>query len=145
MHNLKQLRERYKGNMGSYNFLAFLRWGGKQFYRINSTKGVMLNRLGGEFVVDVNNQIEEFDITDDGTEDSWGLTEDQYYPWPWFPGRTIIAFTCIAYCPGFMFGSDYKLEPEGFITGAGFYEDSYVALTKETCLRYPEFFKPVYA
>jgi len=61
MHNLKQLRERYKGNMGSYNFLAFLRWGGKQFYRINSTKGVMLNRLGGEFVVDVNNQIEEFD------------------------------------------------------------------------------------
>lgn len=144
MYNIQQLRRRYEGKTDGLYFLAHLRWDGKEFYKSESTEGIMLVRRGGDFAENTNGKLQEFNITDDDADIVWGSTEGNYYPWPWFPNKKITAFLCVGICPGFVPGVYYGLEPENYITGSGFYFDNYVALTMDTCLRYPEFFKPIY-
>jgi hypothetical protein len=142
MYNLARLRKRYEGKTGSFSWLAFLRWGRKESYGINTSRGVMLNGVAnsGEFKTNDKGQIQEFDITNESGKVWWGLTEDQYYPWPWFPDKKIVAFTCINICPGFEMGKVYAVDNGGF-----FINDDYVVHAFTTGLDYPEFFKPVYA
>lgn len=165
MKNLKQLSEKYNNNLGQ------LLWGGKDYYRINSDVPVSLNSFGGAqgFVLNEKGEVEEYDINNrvvvkrhyfldedfisdsedpteyfwDETEPSkwWGLTLDNYYPWPWYPEREIKGFTIIRNLPLFELSQYIELDEEGILRSSEDWELSY---TTEQCLNYPEFFIPIY-
>ncbi len=123
MKNLKELTEKYPKGLGQ------LRWGGKQFYEVNSDIPLSLNSYGGEkgFVLNDKGEVEIFDLNeevfvkrryylDDWLETEveyeteyfwdekepktwWGLTLENYYPHPYYPEKEIIAFDVVRDLP----------------------------------------------
>ena len=69
----------------------------------------------------------------------WGLTLDNYYPWPYYPDKKIKAFEVIRNIPFFDEGEIYDVYC-GEIKSI----DGYIIYTEEECLEYPEFFRPRY-
>lgn len=165
MKNLKQLSEKYNNNLGQ------LLWGGKDYYRINSDVPISLNSFGGAqgFVLNEEGQVEEFDLNNkvlvkrhyysdedweypteeeteyywDETEPSmwWGLTLDDYYPWPWYPEKQIKGFIVIKHIPLFDLHEYCEVKDDYLIRSK---EEFEIAYTIDECLKYPEFFKPIY-
>ena len=79
-------------------------------------------------------------IENNNIREWWGLTLDNYYPWPYYPDKEIIAFEIVSNLPYFYEGVIYNVEEE-VIRSTENYELAYVVWE---CLEHPEFFRPIY-
>jgi len=166
MINLAEIVERYKDKG-----LGYIQWGGKSYHEVNSDTPVFLNSYGGSkgFVMNELGQVQCFDLNDKvlvereyyadedlynkvdyvtpyfwdnmAPREWWGLTLDNYYPWPYYPDREIKSFTVVRELPLFDLGGEYEIDSEGTVRSE---EDFEIAYFPEQCLKYPEFFKPNY-
>lgn len=69
----------------------------------------------------------------------WGLTLDNYYPWPYFTDKKILKFEVVRNIPFFNEGEVYNVFCGEIIDNEG-----YIRYSEEQCLEFPEFFKPIY-
>lgn len=166
MKNLQQLVERYANKS---NGLGHIQWGGKDYYEINSNICLSLNSCYAGFILNDKGQVELYDLnkrevtervyySDEDWENKvdyetqyfydrmesikwWGKTLDNYYPWPWYPEKEIIAFEVMRDFPLFSCGDILKVDEEGLVRSV---QDWEMAYWVSQCLEYPEFFKPIY-
>lgn len=75
------------------------------------------------------------------TKKWWGKTLDNYYPHPWYPEKEIVAFEVIRMLPFFTVGDVIEMDEYRVIRSEIDLECFYDIYD---CLKYPEFFKPVY-
>lgn len=164
MINLQELNNRYKDTG-----LGYIRFGGKDYYEINSDKPLSLNSYGGTigFVLNEQGQVELYDLdqkvlvkrhyyADEDWNDEveheteyfwdeeealkwWGKTIDNYFPHPWFPDRKIEAFELVNDIPGFRKGKVFEVVENQIRPAFS------VFYSVDDCLHLPEFFKPLYA
>ena len=140
MRTLDKMIERYKVS-DTNDGLGTILWGGKSFYKLNSTKPIILNRRTGGFILDENQKAVEIGVSFDTIE---GDTLDQYYPHPYFDNKEFYGFKITQNLPNFKKGEVYLIQQgiEGgdYISGAKYKSIYFVS----DCLDYPEFFQPQY-
>lgn len=120
--------------------MGFLSWGGKNFYLKNTNDSICLNSNSNGFVLNENKEVMEFDPSN--FEKSFGKTLDNYYPHPYHVDKKIKSFEIIRIIP---FDNTITSIVEVNNDGILLYNDNestFFSISK--CLKYPEFFKPLY-
>lgn len=149
MRNLAALILRYKSISGDSE-LKPLAWGDHFYYRKNSNVPLMLDRTYQRFKVNKNGEATEIVLVTVPTKEGVkygeikykrqrGTTLGQYYPWPYFPNKTIASFECVRLTVGFKLGKRYIYDSiDKCIYG------DFGPIPLKGLMDYPEFFKPIY-
>jgi hypothetical protein len=137
MLTLDKIEKRY-----NKNGLGSIAWGGKEYYKINSKKPVLLNSTYSGFILNDKQEVEEFTITTKfKTIKKWGKKLKNYYPWPYYPKKKIKAFEIVRNQPFLKVGEILNLKGNYITYGP---ITCSIQISKEDCLKWPEFFKPLY-
>lgn len=133
MKSIKDIIVKYDGKTPSYinNAIGYLSWGGRGYYKKNSTKPIWLNSDAHGFILNNKGQVQCFSFKEDknfSTRKWWGLTLDKYYPWPYFPDKKIKKWEVVRIMPNYFVGQTIEV----------FEIDANFAYAN------PEFYKPVY-
>lgn len=137
MLTLDKIIDRYKSNN-----LGILLWGGKTYYKINSDTPISLNATYNGFILDKNNRVQEFTIDEScNTKKKIGSTLKNYYPWPYFSKEEIKAFEVVRIQLFLKIGKIIKVKNNLITYGP---LQCSIQISVKDCLRWPEFFKPIY-
>lgn len=104
------------------------------FYKGQEITEEEFSRLDDEGASD-----EDLELKSEHSKKWWGLTLDNYYPWPYYPDKKLLGFEVVNNIPFFTEGNLY-----GISCGEIMSDDDYIIYTEDQCLNYPEFFRPFY-
>ena len=168
MENLKELIERYN-NQSIDRPIGYLALGGSSFYEINSSEPLQLNMDFYGFIINDKGEVEiysneynyttkfyenedyeievcyptKFFIKEEINKRYWGKTLNHYYLHPYFPTKEIVAFKIIRILPNSKLNQRYEVNAI-CVNYSGFIQLENRIYSVIECLKYPEFFKPLY-